>query len=40
VATIFLAVLVLGETFTLYHAVGASLVVGGAALFGRAEARQ
>ncbi|RUT29304.1 DMT family transporter [Arsenicitalea aurantiaca] len=39
VATIVLAVFVLGEVFTPWHALGAAMVIGGSVLFSRAEAR-
>ncbi len=39
IITIVLAVLILGEQFTVVHAVGAALVVGGSIWFGRAEAQ-
>jgi drug/metabolite transporter (DMT)-like permease len=40
VMTIVLAVWILGEPFTLWHALGTALVIGGSILFGRAETRQ
>lgn len=39
VATIFLAVTILGEAFTVYHAAGTALVIAGAIWFSRAERR-
>lgn len=39
VATIILAVLILGEEFTLFHAIGTALVLVGAGIFARTERR-
>ncbi|MCW5722404.1 MAG: DMT family transporter [Devosia sp.] len=39
IATIALAVVVLGEDFTFFHAIGTALVLGGSALFAREEGR-
>jgi drug/metabolite transporter (DMT)-like permease len=39
VATIILAVLILGEEFTLFHAIGTALVLVGALYFARTERR-
>jgi drug/metabolite transporter (DMT)-like permease len=38
VATIIMAIWILGEPFTLFHAIGTALVLAGAVWFGRAAA--